>query len=219
MPGVLASAGAAASPGSGVPTGSDRPQRVGPSSRLVARLVAFALACSGAGALAGVLWWWVVDLATYTLAASGRATTTERGLTRFFAGDAWFCVIGIMLGVGFGLLGWRLFRAAGWVLVPVVTLGALGAALACWAVGFQLGPGDFVARLAAAAPGDVVPIELTLRAWVSLMTWPFAAVVPVLLGASLGRDDEEPRPIRPPRLASAGGESGDGGSVGRGDGD
>jgi hypothetical protein len=40
-----------------------------------------------------------------------------------------------------------------------------------------------------------VPIELTLRAKASLLTWPFFAVIPVLLGASLGRDDQDPRPF------------------------
>ena len=73
--------------------------------------------------------------------------------------------------------------------------GRAAAALVCWLVGYRLGPGDFTARLAAAKPGDIVPIELTLRARAALLTWPFFAMIPVLLGSSLGRDDEEPRPI------------------------
>jgi hypothetical protein len=58
-----------------------------------------------------------------------------------------------------------------------------------------LGPDNFVGRLAAAKPGELVPIELTLRARASLLTWPFFAIIPVLLGSSLGRDEEEPRPL------------------------
>ena len=49
-----------------------------------------------------------------------------------------------------------------------------------------------------------MPIELTLRARASLLTWPFFAIIPVLLGSSLGRDDEEPQPffrVRPPASA------------------
>jgi hypothetical protein len=44
---------------------------------------------------------------------------------------------------------------------------------------------------------------LTLRARAALLTWPFFAVIPILLGSSLGRDDEVPRPIfpKPPRRA------------------
>jgi hypothetical protein len=40
-----------------------------------------------------------------------------------------------------------------------------------------------------------VPIPLTIRASASLLTWPFFAVMPVLLGSSLGRDEDEPRPL------------------------
>ena len=50
-------------------------------------------------------------------------------------------------------------------------------------------------RLAQARPGDRVPIELTLRAPASLLAWPFLAIIPVLLGSSLGPDDEEPKPL------------------------
>ena len=77
----------------------------------------------------------------------------------------------------------------------LVAAVAVLAALVCWLVGHQLGPADFVQRLAAAQPGDQVPIELTLRARASLLTWPFLAIVPVLLGSSLGPDDEEPKPL------------------------
>jgi len=77
----------------------------------------------------------------------------------------------------------------------VVLVCAVASALTCWLVGYRLGPGDFSARLAAAQPGQLVPIPLTLRARASLLTWPFFAVIPVLLGSSLGRDEEEPRPL------------------------
>ena len=69
------------------------------------------------------------------------------------------------------------------------------AARVCWFVGHQLGPTSFVQRLAAAKPGEAVPIELTLRAPASVLTWPFLAIIPVLLGSSLGEDDEEPKPL------------------------
>ena len=125
----------------------------------------------------------------------GGAGISERGLSEFFAGDAWFCAIGLVVGVALGLVGWRQFRELGWVLVPLVVGASVLAALVCWLVGHQLGPGDFVPRLAAAQPGDEVPIELTLRARASLLAWPFLAIIPVLLGSSLGPDDEEPKPL------------------------
>jgi hypothetical protein len=158
--------------------------------------MAAALACFlslgvGLGALCGVLWSAVVDLPTYRVSNDGGATTSERGLAAFVGSDAWFCVIGAVVGLGLGLLAWRRFRGLGWPVVLVATVTAFGAALVCWLVGTRLGPGDFDQRLAAAKPDDLVPIALALRARASLLVWPFLAAVPVLLGSSLGADEEE----------------------------
>lgn len=172
-------------------------------SWLLGRLGAFVLACLGMGAVAGVFWESVVVLPAYEVASDGGASTTERGLTEFFGGDAWFCVTGLVLFLALGSLAWLRFREVGWPLVLVMLVTALGAALICWAVGYQLGPGEFARRLAEAQPGAVVPIELTLRARASLLSWPFAAVIPLLLGSSLGRDDEESGPLLPRRSSSS----------------
>lgn len=174
------------------PTGRDGP-RVGWS-----RVVGFTILTTGLGAASGVLWWSVVRLPAYSVAENGRAGVSERGLTEFFGGDAWFCLIGAVVGLFIGILGWRLFRSIGWpVAVGVVLLSSV-AALLCWAVGYALGPGPFVPRLAAAQPGTTVPIELTVRSGVALLVWPLAAIVPVLLASSLGGDDETPgaSPVR-----------------------
>ena len=99
-------------------------------------------------------------------------------------------VCGVVVGLVVGVLAWRWFGRTGW---PVVVLAALVGAAAgalCWAVGYRIVPGSFAVRLAAAQPGDVVPIDLTVRARSALAVWPLFAVVPVLLGSSLGRDPE-----------------------------
>jgi hypothetical protein len=162
---------------------------------LDARLLGFAVASLGLGAAAGVVWWMVVNPPAYELNSGGGAATSERGLTEFIAGDAWFCAIGLVVGLLLGLAAWRWLRDLGWLVVLVVLVWATASALTCWLVGYLLGPGDFSARLAAAQPGDLVPIPLTLNAYASLLTWPFFAIIPVLLGSSLGRDEEEPRPL------------------------
>ncbi len=172
------------------------PDRSASWVRTGAQIASFVALGLGLGAAGGVLWWLAVDLPVYSVNDDGGAATSERGLTQFISGDAWFCGIGLLVGLGLGLLGWRRFRTLGWPLVLVVTLVALAAGLVCWWVGYRLGPGAFNPRLAAAQPGDSVPIELTLRARASLFTFPFFAVIPVLLGSSLGRDDEEPKPLR-----------------------
>jgi hypothetical protein len=177
------------------PSGRSAPAR--PSTlRLAVRLGSLSALGLGLGASAGVAWWAIATPPAYRVNTEGRASTTERGLASFIGGDAWFVALGLVVGVALGWLAWRRFRGLGWPIVPVVLVVALAAELVCWFVGSHLGPGDFNTRLAAAKPGDIVPIELTLRTGAAaLLSWPFFAVVPVLLGSSLGRDDEEPRPI------------------------
>lgn len=169
------------------------------------RLLLFAAVALGAGAVAGVAWWGLVDLPAYRIGEKGSATTSERGLAAVIGGDAWFVLVGAVVGLGLGIAGWRLFGRDGWPVVALVAVLGLLAGLVCWTVGHQLGPGEFHPRLAAARPGDTVPVELTVRAWASFVAWPLFAVVPVLLGASLGRDDEEPtaRPARSRRPTRA----------------
>ena len=158
-------------------------------------MVGYVLFSLGIGGAAGILWELVVDLPGYRVGNDGAASTNERGLTEFIAADAWFVVLGLGLGALLGLVAWRLFRSVGWPVVPLALVAAVLAAVACWAVGHQLGPGPFEPRLAAARPGEFVPIDLTLRAKASLVVWPLAAVIPILIGSSLGRDDEEPSPL------------------------
>lgn len=157
----------------------------------------------GLGALAGVVWEAVVDLPVYRVAADGGASTSERGLATFVAGDAWYCLLGAVGGLLLGVLAWRRFSSLGWPVVLVGTVTATAAGLLCWAVGTRLGPGDFPTRLAAAPPDSLVPIALELRARASLLVWPFLAVLPILLASSLGADEEEPAPADPSAPAPA----------------
>jgi hypothetical protein len=171
------------------------PPRMVSGSRLAVRIACFVALALGLGAAGGVVWWVAVDLPNYMVNSEGGAAINERGLTEFIASDAWFSAIGLVVGVVLGIVGWRSLRRIGWPVVLLVLISAIAAELVCWLVGYRLGPGEFAARLAAARPGDLVPIELTLRAKASLLTWPFFAVIPLLLGSSLGRDEEDPRPL------------------------
>ncbi|SDE22435.1 hypothetical protein [Auraticoccus monumenti] len=177
--------------------GPRQPGEGGASRRpsLLTEMTVFFTVCLVVGVLAGLLWARVTDLPGYTIAVDGRATTSERGLAEQFSADAWFCVIAVGGGLLIGLLAWWRLIRVGWGVVLAAVLGALLAAVLTWVVGWAMGPGDFDARLANAEPGDVVPIELTLRAPVALVVWPFIASIPILLWSSLAPDDEEPTPL------------------------
>jgi hypothetical protein len=158
-----------------------------PDVRRVGLFVALGL---GLGALAGVVWWAVTDLPAYRVQQGGGAVTSERGLANYIASDAWYVVCGAVVGLVVGALAWWWFGRSGWLVVVLAGGVGVTAGLLCWAVGHQIEPGSFAVRLAAAHPGDLVRIDLTLRAKAALVVWPLFAVLPVLLGSSLGRDPE-----------------------------
>jgi hypothetical protein len=143
------------------------------------------------GGLSAVLWAMVVDLPSYKILSDGSAVITQRGLTEIVASDIWFVIIGAVVGVGLGLVTWKWFRPLGWPTALLAVGAGLLAGVVCWQVGELLGPGSFAERLTSAQPGAMVPIPLQLRSFSALAVWGFAAVTPVLLASSLGRDDED----------------------------
>ncbi len=163
-----------------------------PDARRVGIFVALGL---GLGALAGVAWWALTDRPTFRVLPGGSAVTSERGLASYISADAWFVVCGVVVGLGVGFLAWRWFGRTGWPVVVLAVVVGTAAGLVCWAVGYRIAPDSFDVRLAAAHPGDLVPVDLTVRARAALLVWPLFAVLPVLLGSSLGEDEEEPKPL------------------------
>lgn len=145
------------------------------------------------GLLAGGVWHMVVPLTIYEVNAEGLATTSERGLAGFMAGDAWFVIIGLVLGVVCGGLAWRWFAGLGWPVVPLVIASSTTMGLLCWGVGWLLGPGPLTERLAQASPGATLPIELTVRGHAATLVWPFAGVLMLMLLSSLVAEPEQAR--------------------------
>ncbi len=147
------------------------------------------------GGLTAVFWASIVDLPTYRIRGDGSATVSERALTEFVAADAWYVVCGLLVGLGLGIVAWKWFKPLGWPVAVIAAGAGLVAGIVCWQFGELLGPpgGSFEERLANALPGEQVPIALTLRSLSAPAVWAFAAVTPVLLAASLGPEDGEPR--------------------------
>lgn len=176
------------------PPESDSARQSVASGMEVARWVGAFLSLSVVvGALAGLWWAQVSTLPTFVVHDDFSASTTELGLSQTFSTDMWFSVIGGVCGLGLGLVAWRWFSRLGWMAAVLATVGGLAAGAVCWAVGTLSGPGPFDVRLAAASPGDVVPVQFELHSPAALAVWTMAAVLPVMLIATLARDPE----IRP----------------------
>ena len=141
--------------------------------------------CLGAAVIAGVvcalIWHACVHLPIYQVDDKGYATTSERGLTAIFSIDSTFALIGMVVGVGCGFLSWWALHHRGVVVLVPTIATALVSATVCWAVGTLMGPHDFSDRVAAASPGDEVPVDFRLHTWTSLLVWVLGALIVTLI--------------------------------------
>ncbi|MDR1768146.1 MAG: hypothetical protein LBR32_06940 [Propionibacteriaceae bacterium] len=142
------------------------------------------------GALVGLFWANVVTLPAYTVGEDGSATIPERGLVAIFGMDVWYGLCALLVGPGLGLVAWRWFRPLGWASALLAAFSALVAGWACWWLGEFFGPGPFDERIAAASPGDVVPLAVELHGWPALLLWPFAALALVLVVSTFSADPQ-----------------------------
>lgn len=149
------------------------------------------LVCFVVGVIAGIIWISVVRLPAWAVHESGRARISERDLAAYFSVDAWFVLLAAVGGLVIGVASLLWFRQLGWWASLITLLGALIAAGGCLLVGWISGPGQLDARLAAAQPGSRVPIDFVLSSPSAVAVWPFAAMIPLLVGASLLPDPEE----------------------------
>lgn len=151
----------------------------------------FAVGWLVAGVVAGFVWHALVPLTIYEVTDDRGSFATERGLAAFIAADAWFVIIGIVLGALCGLISWRWFAGLGWPIVPLAIVGSAVMGLVCWGVGSWLGPSPLDPRLVNAIPGQTLPIELTVRAPAALLAWPLAAVLVIMLISAVAPDPED----------------------------
>ena len=157
--------------------------------RVSLRAVAYTVVVVLAGLIAGLVWKLVTDPPAYTVGEDGTAAITDRGLGRFFAADAAFVVVGLIAGIALGTLAWQWLRDLGWPVALIAAAGAAVGALIAWRFGMMIGFNHFAERIAAAQPGDTVPIDLALHTPTAWVVWPFAALTPVLLYSALGHED------------------------------
>lgn len=169
-------------------TGAVVPRR----AEIVRWLGIYSLLVIMAGVLGGILWSPIAGRPEWVMQDNGSAVIAERGMAAYFAMDAWFVLIGLVVGVGLGAVAFRWFRPLGWFVTVIAAAGAVVSSGAALAVGWLLGPGPLDARLAVAQKGDHVPIDFQLHAWSAIAVWPFAAMIPILILASVLADPQDP---------------------------
>jgi hypothetical protein len=161
----------------------------GPLADVAVVLGAFVLL----GLASGVLWWLLVDPATFTKLKGG-GTMSELQLGLEFSTDGWYAVIAAVCGIVFGsLLTW--WRSRDFLLTTVlVAVGSALAAAVMAVTGHLLGPADPKAVLAHAALGAHVPVQLDVAGKATYLVWPIAALIGALLVLWSSPRDEDRAP-------------------------
>lgn len=138
------------------------------------------------GAVAALLWANLTALPRWTVMADGHAEITDVARSQVFSANFWYSVIAVGGGLAIGLAAWVRLRTVGWPAAVITAALAVIGGLTCWWMGEMFGPGPFAERLAAAEPGQEVPIALRLTTPSALAIWVFAGVAVPLFAASLG---------------------------------
>ncbi|MFI1729558.1 AAA family ATPase [Streptomyces acidicola] len=146
-----------------------------------------------AGALLGVLWWWLapqVPLVSDGQAVYLRDTEGEQAV----GVDGTFTLLALGFGAVSALVVFLVRRRGGVPLVVALAVGGLLGAVLAWRLGVWLGPEqDVVAHAREVGNGVTFSAPLKLGAKGTLLAWPFAALLVHLgLAALFGPRDPDP---------------------------
>lgn len=151
----------------------------GTSRRAVRPVAAAVLGMLLLGVMVGGLWVLLARPASWQVTDRG-IVLTEAASTRQAGVELTFVALGAVASLLAGLVVGHLLRRLGWLVVPLVALGATLASVVAWRVGLWLGPGD-----PAATPdpqvGQRIPAQLAVESLASFVVWPMAGLLGVVL--------------------------------------
>jgi len=154
-------------------------QRASPGSLLLA-FVGVLLGSSLIGLAGGAVWAQIAPRALYVVVSRGQAFVVNAETPAFIAGDAWYCVVGIVGGLIIGLLGYLLaIRRYGPVPMAGVLAGSVIAGLIARWIGQNWGLARFNAALITAHQGTLLHAPLVLGGDTSQLLWPAIAFWPL----------------------------------------
>lgn len=151
---------------------------------------AYLVGCIVLGIIGALVWALATTRPGYVVNEDLTAHIGERGLADMFGADAMFVIVTGVLGILTGIASWLMFHRTGWWVCVLAIIGAALSAVAVWQFGSAVGEHGFSERLASAAAGDVVAINLQLRAHGALLVAPFLAITPVMLFAAFWPEGE-----------------------------
>jgi len=152
-----------------------------------------------AGALLGVLWWWLaprVPLVGALVDKNWVVYLKDTEGEQAIGADGTFTLLALGFGLVSALVVFLLRRRGGVPLVVALAVGGLLGSLLAWRVGIWLGPShDVIAQAKAVGKGVTFSAPLKLAAKGALLAWPVATLVVHLgLTALFGPRDPEPYP-------------------------
>jgi hypothetical protein len=165
------------------------PRALGPQFATWVRVLCAAVLT---GALAGALWLWWAQPATWAVTQES-ITLDEGGSRSQFAVVVNFIAIGCVVSLLWGALVARKEPAWGWVVVPVTVAATLVAAVVAWRIGVDFGPGSVESQLPA-KPGSTVTSPLKVDSVAPFLAWPIAGLVAVVATVALSGRRERTSP-------------------------
>nr|WP_240449258.1 AAA family ATPase [Streptomyces harenosi] len=175
----------------------------------VREAVVTAVGATIAGALLGVVWWWLaprVPLVGESADGNWVVYLKDTEGEQAIGVDGTFTLLALAFGAVSGAAVFLLRRRGGVPLVVGLGVGGLLGSLLAWRTGVWLGPGqDVIAHAREVGKGVTFPAPLKLGAKGALLAWPLAALLVHLgLTALFGPRDPEPYPHGPGGQGGAG---------------
>jgi hypothetical protein len=179
------------------------PARAAVAGLLVAVAVSVLL-----GLLGGLIWHAVAPRPLLQQISAGTAEVVNPETRAFVAADGWFCLIGAVVGLLTGIVGYRVgivrrgFATRAAVAAGLI-LGAVAGGYAMLWLGQEIGFSAYQHELANAATGATYTASLTLGAKSALAFWPLLTSVVIVL-AELGGSQSGPAAPSSMRTAQPG---------------
>ncbi|GAA0618447.1 hypothetical protein GCM10009547_20970 [Sporichthya brevicatena] len=173
---------------------SPRPEE-GAGPRLLAQFRPAALAFLApllAAPYIGIVWEWIAPKPTY-VNLSGEVYLNNQDTSEFIAADGWFLILGLLLGIGTGAIGyWR--RRGDLTVIVALTGSSILASLIAREVGEAFGPPPIQQTALTLADGQTISGSLELASDGILFAWGVGILLvylSLIVGLERGQTEDE----------------------------